>query len=487
MKILNGTALWIFAAADAFARAGGGGGFHGGGGGGFGGGGFGGGGFGGGYGGGIGSGLIYYGASQGFLSQHPMLFLVLLAVVMYTLNKLSSPSDNSAGQVGALRDFSASPELTAEKEKALAQIRSRDPNFQETDLLRRVGGAFLSIQDAWSRQDMSRARGFISDGVFERFSRQIAEQKERGVRDDMTGVAIDESEILGFRAGKHFDAAYVRFTATTNDRIVSLDDESVIEDDSGSFEEIWTFLRRPGAKTLAKRGAIEGLCPSCGAELSIVDAAQCASCKAFVNSGEYDWVLVAITQISVWEFPDPELDIPDWEALCAQDPDLSSEALEDRAAVVFWRWLDARRKRDGACLRGLTTDELYARLQFDSQHERDAAVGRAAVAAVERGAEFERAHVRISWEAEVLEGDGEAERSEGREQFDHFFVFERKAGVKSDVKSGLRAARCPNCGAPPSADDTTVCAYCSTAFNDRSKGWVLADIVPFGEWSRPKA
>ena len=76
-------------------------------------------------------------------------------------------------------------------------------------------------------------------------------------------------------------------------------------------------LRRPGAKTLARPGLLEGHCPSCGASLPIADAAQCAACKSWVNSGEHDWVLVTITQASEWEFPDPDREVAGWPAMRA--------------------------------------------------------------------------------------------------------------------------------------------------------------------------
>jgi hypothetical protein len=170
----------------------------------------------------------------------------------------------------------------------------------------------------------------------------------------------------------------------------------------------------------------------------------------------------------------------------AKDPDLSLESVEDRASVVFWRWLDARRRQDPAPLRGVAADDFLKALAFDGRFEQDGAVGLVQTMAFENGKNFDRAHVQVRWEAECFETPaGGAPASNGRDRKTHFLIFERKAGATSDAKAGLRTARCPACGAPPAEADAAVCAYCGHAFNDGSRQWVLAEIIPFGLWRRP--
>ncbi len=471
-------AFFLLAATDAFARAGGGGGYHGGGS------------FGGGShgsGGGGGAGFLVYLYFQ-LLFEHPLIMvpLTLFLIWLYFQSRGSGVQEDGAIEELPTNVATAySEQIGVGRREALAEIRARDPAFDEAAFLKRAAGAFLAIQDAWSNQDMSKARAFISDGVFERFSRQIAEQKARGLRNLMTDVNVISNEAVGYLAGPHFDSIYVRVRAAAHDRMVSLADESVLSFDDGEFEEVWTFLRRPGAKTLARPGLLEGLCPSCGAPLQIADAAQCAACKAWVNSGEHDWVLVMITQSSEWAFPNAKREIGGWEDMREADPGLSLESLEDRASVAFWRWLDARRRQDAAPLRGMSDDDFLKTLAFDGSFESDAAVGAVATVAFESGGPFERAHVQVRWEAEAWEGAGAQRRSLGRRRKTHFLIFKRKSGVQSDPKSGLRTARCPACGAAPSEADAASCAYCGRAFNDGSLNWVLDEIAAFGLWRRP--
>jgi len=471
--------LLLLSAADAFARAGGGGGFHGSSG------------FHSSYGGsgggsGDGAGWLIY-LYVRFVFENPLIGIPLTIFLIYIFYSMNSGRvEIREASIDSTITRGAEAELSTRREEALAIIRARDPGFDEAAFLQRASGAFLAIQDAWSRQDMSKARAFISDGVFERFTRQIAEYRSRGIRNRMNDVKVLETEALGFIAGPHFDSVYVKIKASAVDEVVALDGDSVLSGGPDVFSEVWTLLRRPGAKTLARPGLLEGHCPSCGAPLAIADAAQCAACKVWVNSAEHDWVLTGITQMSEWAFPSPDREVSGWAAMRESDPALSLEALEDRAAVAFWRWLDARRRADAAPLRGIADDAFVAREgAFTGEFERDAAVGAVETVAFESGADFDKAHVQVRWEADrMIHGSG-GEIFQGRARRTHYLIFRRKTGAKSDLKAGLRTARCPSCGAAPEQPDSAACAYCGHAFNDGSVSWVLDGMQPFGMWQRP--
>ena len=468
--------LLLLIAVDAFARAGGGGGYSGGGE-------------------GSSSGGSFSSSSGGsggdglvtlvlwLVLQHPLIGVPLVLIAAYLLTRGGSTVNEIRIDRQIERGLGAEGDI--KRGQALARIRQRDPGFVAEAFLSRVSGAFLAIQAAWSRQDMAPARGFVSDGVFERFGRQIAEQKEVGYRNSMSDVRVLETEALGYVAGDRFDSVFVRIKASALDQDIALDDGRVLRGGPDVFTEVWTFLRRPGAKTLGRPGLLEGYCPSCGAPLPIADAAQCGVCKAWVNSGEHDWVLVEVTQVCEWSFPSPEREVTGWQALRETDPGLSFESLEDRASVAFWRWLEARRHQASAPLGGMAAPEFLASLAFDGTAEQGAAVGAVTTIAFEPGADFDKVHVLVKWEAEKLALENGSTVLKGRQRRSHFFIFRRKSGVTSDPRAGLRTSRCPACGAPPERPDAVSCAYCGQAFNDGSRSWVLTDIVPFGVWRRP--
>ena len=419
-------------------------------------------------------------------ADHPVATVIGLATATWAYFYLSERVPLLGISTGRAGAGTVDSELPNKREAALAQIVQSDPAFDEAKFIERAISAFAAVDDGWNRSDLSGARPFVSDGVYERFRRQLAERKERGVRARISELKLGGTEVLGYVAGPHFDAAYVSFTGSVDDELVAAEGERVVSGGREDFIEVWTYLRRPGAKTLARSGPLDGCCPSCGAELKIVDAAQCPACSAWISSGEYDWVLTEVTRFAAWAFPDPDREVGGWSDLRVADPGLSQEVLEDRAAAVFWRWLDARRRADPAPLSGVSSERFLKALTFDAAFEREAVVAGVETTACQSLADVDRVHVQVSWDADQMRRreEGEAEFL-GRESRTFFFIFERKRGVLSDPKAGLRTARCPACGAAPEQADAASCPYCGHAFNDGSLTWVLAEVVPFGRWRRP--
>ncbi|MDE1976570.1 MAG: Tim44 domain-containing protein [Elusimicrobia bacterium] len=376
-------------------------------------------------------------------------------------------------------------------EASLAALKARDPKFDAEAFLKRAQDAFLKIQSAWSRQDLSPARAFISDGVMERFLIQIDMQKALGERNDMSQVQVLGADILEFESDRCFDAVHVRFRASAADQTVSLRDGSRLSGSSApqEFVEIWTFLRRPGAKTLSGSGLIEGCCPNCGAPLSLADAGRCESCKSWVNSGEYDWVLCEITQECEWSPRGAETDIPGFMDLAAKDAALNAQFLEDRASVAFWRWQMALFEGKTDAVSAVAAPEFMSTLRSDitakSESYRESAVGAVEVKCVETGAPFDRAHVLVKWSGDRWAGRGGAAVFQENVLRQHVFVLKRKSGVLTAARAGLCSSRCPNCGAPQTQRDQARCEYCGTAFNDGARQWVVEDVRPIGEWSPP--
>jgi len=409
---------------------------------------------------------------------HPLIGIPLTIAIVYVIFRLYTAGNDR--YVSVTIDRGVEAQADSRLQTKIAGLRARDPGFVEAEFLDRAKAAFLKIQQAWCGLEMAPARAFISDGVMERFSIQLAMQKSEGKHDRMDQIEVREARLLEVESDPQFDTLHVCLRASAVDVEVSLKDGSVVggDDEPEEFTEVWSFLRRPGVKTLDKPGLIEGQCPSCGAALEIKDAALCSSCHSWVNSGQYDWVLAEITQACEWSVREAGREVPGWGLLSAEDPGLNTQFLEDRASVLFWRWQYALWRSDPAPMRSVACDRFCAELaeKIKSRPERyeDVGVGRVTVLAVEPGGDFDRAHVIVKWSAEgsVLQ---------------HVLVLGRRKGVKTDERSGLVSARCPACGAPAESREAAQCSYCSHAFNDGSRNWVLLELVPAGLWQRPSA
>ncbi|HNV71229.1 MAG TPA: transporter, partial [Candidatus Ozemobacteraceae bacterium] len=189
------------------------------------------------------------------------------------------------------------------RQAALQALKKRDPQFTEDAFLKRVERAFLKVQKAWCDHNLPLAQAFLSDGVLERFGLQIKEQIDKGVRDRMENIQVLERRVAQIQSDAHFDTIHVYVRASAIDYQEDLKTKKPVGAKKGDeeFEEYWSFLRKPSAKSLSvKGGLIEGVCPNCGAPLEVSATVKCPYCQALLRSGEYDWVLAEITQACEW-------------------------------------------------------------------------------------------------------------------------------------------------------------------------------------------
>jgi len=139
------------------------------------------------------------------------------------------------------------------RNSVIGRIQQRDPNFELATFLQRVANGFTIIQHAWSEQDLSSCRAFMSDGVIERFELYIAMQQAEGIRNRLRDVNIVNSEVVSVTSDQHFDSIHVRITAPAICYNQSLESGRRVSGHSDKapikFTEIWSFSRCPGAET----------------------------------------------------------------------------------------------------------------------------------------------------------------------------------------------------------------------------------------------
>lgn len=372
------------------------------------------------------------------------------------------------------------------RNRAESALKMRDPAWNSATMLSRGKAAFALIQEAWSDQKLEKAQAFLSDAIYEKFRLQIAELQERGIRDRIDSITLHDIRIAQLESDETFDTLHLYFRAHAANFKVDAKSGKRLSDDSGEFEEYWSFLRRPGAKTLTK-GLIEGYCPNCSAPVSMNRAARCEVCNSFLRSGEYDWVLSEITQASAWSVREA-VAVPGLDAMRRLDAGFSVQQMEDLASLAFYRHETAIRLGSPETIAKLALDSFVEEFPAKIRKEHDGtrlyytscAVGSADAKLVEPGEPLDRVWVEIAWSGRTTR-----RMPDGREVVGgicpprrHFYVFVRKHGVETDVRLSLSSAHCPNCGAPEQNVTDHICPYCQTVRNDGSKGWVLESVLP---------
>jgi uncharacterized tellurite resistance protein B-like protein len=429
--------------------------------------------------------LIYWGIQ--FCIRYPYIGLPLAALALYLFFQASR---QGAGQYQTNVIRRAGGQLAEERRAAaLERLRAGDAQFDEAGFCTRTEHAMLKLQKAWGAQDLTPVRPFVSDGIYERFSLQIAEQRDFNYRNQTDNVVIRDVRLVQVAGDTYFDLLSVAIRAQADDYRVALDTGKRLREGSTSeeFIEYWTFLRRHGVQTGGQPGLIEGHCPNCGADIELNQSAKCSSCSSLVRSGNYDWVLVEITQSSEWQDDEPA-EPPGVEAFRSRrDPGFNVEHLEDRTSVIFWRRAMADRLGDTKPLLKMALPEFcenYPQRWGSEKGVRrywgDCAVGSVETIGLLAGDDFDRALVEVRWAGRIFVAQSGKKPEPAGENalLRTLYVLHRKAGIQSAVETSVTSAHCPSCGAPEGDLAASACEFCGAVLNDGSHDWVLGGLLP---------
>lgn len=446
-------------ALEALARAGGGGNYSGGGGG-----------FGGG-GGGEGLGALIY-----LAIAYPEVGVPLLVVVVVVgaVKRARNPDRRTRRAVERLEQIGGADS------SELAGVEERDPGFGENAFLDKVRKLEDAVQRAWNGGEMSQVRTMLSDGLLRRFETQLEIMRFQGVRNAMADHEVLEARIHAVESDSHFDTIHVALRATARDVEV---DASLSAEQAAAraararpevYTEIWSFLRRPGAKTLESGGAVEGYCPNCGAPVEVGQTARCDHCGVLINSGEHDWVLAEITQPEEWR-PSSSGEVPGRAELVARDPGFNRQAAEDRASYLFWRWIEALvTARDGALAKVASADfrgRVSEQVKGGAASHFKTAVGSVDLLSCRPGPEGgrDRIDVKVLWSSAPSQKAAPIPAA-------NVLTLSRAAGAVSEG-GGLSHARCPSCHGPLTENDSPRCEYCGADLAAGESEWILDGVL----------
>ncbi len=478
--------LGLLLAADAWARAGGGGGFSGGGGGG-------GSGSGGGGGGALIAELIFYYIRLHFTYPIPcILFDVALFFLWRYMRRNADTVWKDTDRTDEIsRQIEEKPRLSRLK-IAYDALKAADPSFDENAFKQRVANSFVNVQDRWTDGNLGGIRHLTTDGVQERFQILLDMNKMRSFVNITKSVKVKDVRYIEILRDDFFDTIQVEICASAIDYYTDLAGGKIVGGslESEPFTEYWSFLRRRGAKTVAK-GLAAGNCPACGAGIALTDRGECAHCKAIVNSGSYDWVLAEITQTTAGSVVSTA--VGGLDALKGRDPAFNVQYVEDRASLIFWRLRMAEMRGSAKPMESIaTTGFLSSRrtklAPTDATGSRpfvtDAAVGALELTYVEpgSGAEPDRLFLRVKWSGRQVKAQLPSllpPAYDKCELIDQEFILERRADAVTSTNRGMSSNHCSACGAPQSTETGATCKSCGVVLNDGSQDWLLADVRLF--------
>lgn len=175
-------------------------------------------------------------------------------------------------------------------------LRTRHPDFSMEAFKQTISTAFHAMQQAWSELDWERARPYQTDRLYQSNRFWIEQYKRSGYQNHLADITIDRIVPAKITLDAYYESITVRIYARMRDwtsdksgRVVGGSDRQ-----PRIFSEYWTFVR---SATQAKASWSGTACPSCGAPLDRVsESGVCGYCDSKITSGQFTWVLSAITQ-----------------------------------------------------------------------------------------------------------------------------------------------------------------------------------------------
>jgi len=419
--------------------------------------------------------------------------LTLFVIAVYfAFNKLNN-GDISTRKAIDRAEAKRRTEISASVlDRWVKTLQARDPQFDPVPFLERTRREFLELQDAWFKRDLEPVRRYLSDATFQRLTTQLQLMNVLGVRDAIADPQLLDLQIIRIEQNDAFDTVHVRISAQISDAdapATASDGEAralARQKSPEQFTEVWTFLRQPGAQTKLDRDLSQGKCPSCGAPFAGGAANTCEFCGAIVNSGAYDWVLAEITQGSQYQ-PQPK-EPKGFAQQCKSDPALSTEVLEDRASLLFWKWVEAQSTGDASRLAKVASPAFLERIraaigQLAEQGSRkyfvECSVGSVDTLQFSQAAGRTVAAVEIRWSARIAVAPENGRPPSVPSQPQRYvMLLERRNGAQTTT-SGMSTNRCPSCAAPLGDNGQPTCEFCGTVLSAGDADWVLRD---FGSW-----
>ncbi len=375
----------------------------------------------------------------------------------------------------------------------VAALKAKDPNFDLMKFFDRTKREFLELQDAWFKRNLEPVRKYLSDATFQRLVTQLKLMELLGVRDAIADPQVVDLQLIGLEQNDSYDSVHIRVTAQLcdDDAPANFTDEQALalarKKKPEQFTEVWTFVRKPGTQTKVEGDTSQGKCPNCGAPFEGGAANTCEFCGAIVNSGNYDWVLAEITQGSQFQ---PHPMVPEGFAKARQsDPSLTTEALEDRASLLFWKWVESQTLSDAGRLAKVAVPAFQAEVKSGIDHLTaqgkqkffvECAVGGVNTQQLTQANGKDIAAVEIKWSAKIGIGPkgGKPPALPSQPQR-YVMLLERASGAMTSADHGMSTNRCPNCAAPLTDNGQPSCEFCGALLSSGEKDWVMQD---FGSW-----
>jgi predicted lipid-binding transport protein (Tim44 family) len=169
----------------------------------------------------------------------------------YSGQSYTQPQYDSERYLDTSQDTMLPPVLDVDRnlEQGLAQIKRRDPRFNENEFKEIVQDLFFRIQAAWMNRSLEGAGDILADEMANIMASEFAAMNQKGQINRLENIAVRKVEIAEAWQESGKDYMTVLFTANLLDYTVDDKSGEVVAGDRRNpvkFEEFWTFCRAVG-------------------------------------------------------------------------------------------------------------------------------------------------------------------------------------------------------------------------------------------------
>lgn len=369
----------------------------------------------------------------------------------------------------------------------------KTPDFDEHEFKKKVETAFFAVQESWSSGSISKARRFITDGVYQRFLTQIKMMELLKQSDEISDISILNIWIDKVEEDGEYDIIHTGIHVSMKDFYKSELSGSLNSRVDDEFVEYWSFIRRKNSKNKDLYGTVQ--CPNCRAPLTEehLDVVKCPFCGTLLNNGEYDWILSEITQAN--DYVASKRSIRKIESIVSKvskgalSEETSVQLIEDKASNGYLQILTAVVFQDLRGIRRFTSSRFAEKLEGSLTGEtivyNRLFLNDVTLIGASKTNDENQLYISIrSSFQRILLKNGKLVK-----KIDPFIISKTEVMVmKKKINAGrakgsLYAGSCPACGAPVEDPFAVKCSFCGTQYNREDKEWIIDDILSMEEYA----
>ncbi len=140
--------------------------------------------------------------------------------------------------------------------KLMKQMMQSDSAWKFKEISADVADAYMAIQEAWANMDMTPAKRYMSDELFDKFQTQLNWTKYKNQKHVMENIQLLKSLPVAVHDDRDNSRDYVWFYIKGKmiDYTIDTNTQLVVEGNTmaASFVEYWQFIRKDGRWVLNK-------------------------------------------------------------------------------------------------------------------------------------------------------------------------------------------------------------------------------------------